>query len=70
MRVSELVKYLQTCPQDALVLGRGYETGYDEIDEASERFVHYIPDANWYDGDYDYNSSFSTEDNISAILLT
>ena len=72
MLVSELIEVLQQLPQDKTVLGRGYESGYNEItDIDTETLVKC--DNSWYDGDYQdvqYPSGTPMEDAKEYICLT
>jgi hypothetical protein len=71
MIVSELINKLQELPQDALVLARGYESGYDAVETVEHRLVHDTKTKNSYDGKYDYNwmEKDNVSDDISAVLL-
>ena len=68
MLCSTLISKLQELPQDAIVLTRGYENGYDSINELTVRTVG-LTDANWYDGEYNDDSHYAKEKNITAITL-
>jgi len=57
MIVSELIEQLKQLPQDSLVLARGYESGYNEVDKAEVITVVKMIDNESYDGDYN-NSEF------------
>lgn len=52
MIVSELIEKLQTLPPDALVVGEGYEDGYDTIKRVSVITVEENPQQEWYLGQY------------------
>ena len=39
-------------PQDSLVLGRGYESGYDASEQVFRQSVAHCPGNSWYDGKY------------------
>lgn len=53
MIVSELIKELNKHPQDMIVLGRGYESGFNDIEGI--RITTLVKcDNSWYDGNYQY----------------
>lgn len=51
MIVSELIKTLTELPQDYIVLGRGYEDGYDAIEDVDVETLVKCANA-WYDGEF------------------
>lgn len=51
MIVSELIEKLDKLPKDMLVLGRGYESGYNDLDEVTTQTLVKCDNA-WYDGNY------------------
>lgn len=53
MKVSDLVGLLIRCDPETMVLTRGYETGYIEVDSVEEIYVTKATDPHWWDGDYD-----------------
>ncbi len=58
MIVSDLIKELEKLPKDMFVVGRGYESGYNDIDEVDIQTLVRC-DNDWYDGEYQEPSSFS-----------
>lgn len=69
MLVCELIEKLKAIPQDQIVLGRGYESGYDPINGVFQCKVYHIPDHNWYDGEYDTDTFNENVANIDAVIL-
>lgn len=56
MKVAELIEYLKTQDQEAIVVTRGYEGGYCDVDEGAEvNLVLNIPRHKgvWYYGPHD-----------------
>jgi len=53
MRVGELLRALQTWPEDAQVLVQGYETGWDSIDRLVEAQAVPNPERGDWHGEYD-----------------
>lgn len=53
MIVSELIKEFEKLPQDMMVLGRGYESGYNEIENINT-FNLLKCRSEWWDGDYQH----------------
>jgi len=53
MRVRELIEALQKVPQDARVLVRGYEGGYDDIDGGDVGLFALNVNKEWYYGNHD-----------------
>lgn len=73
MIVSELITKLQEMPKDARVLGRGYENGYNNLEEVELQDVLHLPDGPWYDGEYQdiaYYNEHKGYEQISAVTLT
>ena len=52
MKVSELRKALKALDQDALVIVRGYEGGFNDADAPAERMTDLDPNKKWYYGKY------------------
>lgn len=52
MTVAELIEKLKQMPQDALVVAKGYEDGYDTIKKVSLIVVEENPKIEWYYGKY------------------
>lgn len=70
MIISELIDKLKELPQDLLVLGRGYESGYDKIDDITISKVGIVPDASWFDGKYNNDNYYNKTLDIDAVILT
>jgi len=72
MVVQELIDKLKEFPSQARVLVRGYESGFDNIEEILFQDVIYYPDNAWYDGPYQvpvhYNEGPGFEQ-ITAVTL-
>jgi hypothetical protein len=69
MKVSELIERLQTYRQDALVVVRGYENGYDDIINVKEVMIKPAANPQWYDGIYEEVRVETSEMVEKAILL-
>lgn len=52
MTVAELIEKLKQMPQEALVITKGYEDGYDTIKKVSIISVEENPKKEWYLGKY------------------
>lgn len=52
MTVEELIKKLEAFPPAMRVLGRGYESGWEDIEDIEQHNVYYFPDNPWYEGKY------------------
>lgn len=52
MKVKELLRQLQTFPQDALVVTEGYEEGFDAVKKVSMIRVEENTTKEWYIGKY------------------
>jgi hypothetical protein len=73
MIVSELIEQLTKLPQDALVLARGYESGYNSIKSVGNLIVLKRTNNDWYDGEYSHedNDFCKTEPTkIQAVFLS
>ena len=61
MTVGELISALQNFDKDIVILGRGYEDGYDDIEPSLVKLVC-EKEGSWYNGKYDEyepNSSYN-----------
>lgn len=68
MTVAELIARLNEFPQDMLVLGRGYETGFDPIETVETVEVVKQKDPSWWDGEYDTPRNWD-ESTTKAVVL-
>lgn len=58
MIVSELIKELEKLPQDKIILARGYENGWNDIEQVyNETLVKC--NGHWYDGTYQEESDYN-----------
>ncbi len=72
MIVSELIDKLKTYPAQTIILGRGYESGYNSIENVELQNVLHIPDGAWYDGEYQEPASYNSDkgyEQVTAITL-
>jgi hypothetical protein len=79
MIVSELISKLQTLPQDALVLTRGYESGMNAATDVNYTMVKDLSPQPWYEGRYEsfytdmsderYTDAVRAEYSISAVYI-
>lgn len=72
MIVSELIAKLKEYPQEARVLGRGYENGYNDLEDVEMQNLNHVPNGPWYDGKYQEPNSFDTVkyDQSSMVTIT
>lgn len=72
MIVSELIKKLEELPQDKIVLGRGYEDGWDDLEKVTTETLVKCNNP-WYDGTYqdvkDYNKNLRIDTPKEYICL-
>lgn len=66
MTVKELTAKLSAFPDDTLVLVKGYEEAYNDIDKILEMKVHLNVHEHWYYGAHDETKE---PDGIAAIAL-
>jgi hypothetical protein len=52
MKVNELIKMLEQYPPEMTVVVRGYEDGYDDVQEIRSVTIKHDPEAKWYNGQY------------------
>lgn len=67
MTKKELVEVLSQFDDDMLILIPGYESGFDLTGYVTSSHVMKIPDAHWYDGEYEVSKDSQLTPN--AILL-
>lgn len=67
MKVFELVDLLKTMPQDNLVVARGYENGWNSIDEV-ETAKLVKQNGSWYDGEYE-NAAVDAKNSVEAVTI-
>ena len=67
MIVSELIELLQKYKPEARVLGRGYESGYNDVEFRILGVVK-NPDDAWYEGDYLLPKEGQTPDFFAVVL--
>lgn len=60
MIVSELIEALQSMPQDAMVVVKGYEGGVDELTNVSEEKALLNQNTQWYYGSHEMTSQGDT----------
>lgn len=53
MKVKDLIEKLQALPQDAMVIGSGYEGGYVELDEVDAVTIAMDIHDEWYYGPHE-----------------
>lgn len=58
--VARMIELLQNMPQDAIVLTRGYEEGFDLASEPSHSNMVHDPGAEWFFGEF--REKFYTRD--------
>ena len=69
MKVSELIIKLQSMPQDATVVVRGYENGYDCIKDVKTLLVQKNKSNNWWDGYFDNPEDDLNSSNINVVFI-
>lgn len=52
MNAQELISLLEKYPSETKIVVRGYEDGYNDIDELKHRKIMHQPKAKWYYGEY------------------
>jgi hypothetical protein len=62
MNVDQLIKRLQMYPQDLRVVIRGYEGGYDDINNFEQLKIVLDYNAEWYYGKHDDASFIQNEE--------
>lgn len=67
MTKKELVEILSQYDDDMLILIPGYESGFDLTGYITSSHVMKIPDASWYDGEFEVSSDSQLTPN--GILL-
>ncbi len=73
MIVQELIDKLKDFPPQTKVLGRGYESGWSDIEDIELIDVLHIPDGPWYDGDYQAPASYYQDrdyEQITAVTIS
>jgi len=68
--VKELIEKLQSYPPEMRVLGRGYESGYNDIDDVEMFDVHHCTDNPWYDGEYQDIKSYNEGEHQQLTVVT
>lgn len=61
MTVAQLIALLQQQPQDALVLTRGYESGFEQAGGLDVLDVIHCPGLPWYEGTYQSEDSYGVD---------
>lgn len=70
MTVEELIEKLQGYPPTMRVLGRGYESGWNDLYNVEALNVNYYPDNPWYEGQYQDNDLMGKfQNNIDAVCI-
>lgn len=67
MTKKQLIEALQSYDDDMQILIPGYESGYDDIGHMELVNTFKVPDADWYDGEYQISMDNTLPDN--SILL-
>jgi hypothetical protein len=73
MKIKELIEQLKKYDPEMLVVARGYESGWDDIDIIKEQIlIEWEYNDSWYDGKYSYfQEKQNNPDNaIKAITLS
>ena len=72
MKTADLIRILQTYPQDLRVVVDGYEDGYDDLDEDLIRVREIRLDVgkNWWEGRHnDADCTLATDGSVSNALV-
>lgn len=64
MTAKELILHLQVLPPETKIVVRGYEDGYNDIQNLRPVKIKYHPDAAWYYGEYADSKDTGTIDAI------
>jgi hypothetical protein len=67
--VVELIRILESLPQDMPILVSGYESGYESFDEPKVVRLTHKPDNPYYDGVYQLAGK-NDQDFIEGVVLT
>jgi len=67
--VKELIRILQTFPQDYPVLVSGYESGYEHFYYPAIYKVTHHPDNKYYEGEYQIADEKETGKTYQAVIL-
>lgn len=72
MNVEELIDKLKIFPPATKVLARGYESGWEDIDEVEQQEIVHCPNNPWYEGTYQEPASYLNKDlqQLTAILIS
>jgi len=73
MIVEELINKLKEFPSNMRVLGRGYESGWEDLSEIKKSKVYHYPDNSWFEGKYQYevNDFFGDPaDKLTAVTIS
>lgn len=69
MLVRELIERLNEFPPDMLVLGRGYESGYNDLDTVMSQTLYHHPNNPWYEGEFQ-DSDYESEGKQQIVAVT
>ena len=76
MKIADLIRILQTYPQDLRVVVDGYEDGYDDLDEALMRVreIRLGVGRNWWEGhhgdaDFTPDTDVDTDCSVTKALV-
>ena len=67
--VGDLIKVLESLPQDMPILVSGYESGFESFTEPYVARLIHIPDNPYYDGEYQLAGK-DDQDWIEGVVLT
>lgn len=68
MTVRELIEKLQEFDGDLLVVGSGYESGYDPISVVQTLTAHHWESHPYYEGEYQHHEYYGKE--VTVLALT
>ena len=68
-KVAELIKVLESLPQDMPILISGYESGFECFHEPKVARLIHKPDNPYYDGEYQLAGK-NDQDCIESVVLT
>lgn len=70
MKVKELIEQLKTQDPEAMVVVRGYEGGFSEVDEIGKQSLKLNVHTDWYYGEHDEPRDYmkETEDCVAVLI--
>jgi len=72
MKIKELIEQLKKYDPEMLVVARGYESGWDDINIIKEQILIEEENNSWYEGKYSYfeEKKDNPDNAIKAITLS